>query len=118
MTLYLFLRESAGSHSLHRPGWAVVEARPDSAQYHAAKTRVKLFVNFTLKLRPARGATAPGARGKTDIDLCLTAPTGPHRRALWRSFEPVSRLEGWLMSPRLHRSRKGRTYAFAKSCWS
>ena len=54
MTLNLFLGESAGSHSLHRPGWAVVEARPDSAQYHAAKTRVKLFVNFTLKLRSAR----------------------------------------------------------------
>jgi len=42
MTLNLFLRESPGSHSLHRPGWAIVEARPGSAQYHAAKTRVKL----------------------------------------------------------------------------
>ena len=54
MTLNLFLIESAGSHSLHRPGWTIEEEPPDSAQYHAAKTRVKLFVNFTLKLRPGR----------------------------------------------------------------
>ena len=54
MTLNLFLSESAGFHSLHRPGWAIVEARLDSARYHAAKSRVKLFVNFTLKLRSAR----------------------------------------------------------------
>ena len=53
MTLNLFLSESAGSHSLHRPGWPIVEEPPDSAQYHVAKTRVKLFVNFSLKLRPA-----------------------------------------------------------------
>ena len=54
MTLNLFLGESAGSRSLHRPGWAIVEEPPDSAQYHAAKTGVKIFVNFTLKLRPPR----------------------------------------------------------------
>ena len=71
-----------------------------------------------LKVAVRKGATAPGARGKTDIDSYLTAPTGPHRPALRRSFEPVSRLEGWLMSPRLHRSRKGRTFAFEKSYWS
>src|SRR5437016_1822031 len=101
MTLNLFLSESTGFHSLHRPGWAIVEARLDSARYHAPKIRVN---------------KAPGARGKTGIDSYLTAPTGPHRRVLRRSFEPVSRLEGWLMSPGLHRSRKGLTCAFEENC--
>ena len=31
-----------------------------------------------------QGATAPGARGKTDFDSYLTAPKGPHRFALRR----------------------------------
>ena len=41
MTLNLFLIESAGSHSLHRPGWTIEEEPPDSAQYHAAKTKAE-----------------------------------------------------------------------------